>query len=68
MYFTTGKSDILQCLPLDQDDYPHFPKQFDCVDGAAIVHMLPPNSGQKDFSEYATKRKYPLSGGYSHQL
>ena len=61
MHFPSAKSDLLQCLKEGTDLTMEIPKSFDCIviDGAVIVHMLPPEPIHKDFLEYAHKRFVP---------
>ena len=57
MHMSICKSDLLQCLPLNEEGTQPPPNSFDCVvvHGAAAVHFLSPSDGQKTFHDYAKK-------------
>ena len=67
MHFPSSKSDLLKCLPMQEDisSMPTLPGEFDCIiiDGTATVHYLPPESMHKDFRDYAQKRMIPYVEG-----
>ena len=64
MHFPASKSDLLKCFP-SMEDTAIIPGEFDCIiiDGSAAAHYLPPESNQKDFSDYAKKRIVPYVEG-----